>query len=389
MEHDRRMDGQRPRREATPPARQPVQSSRSPQTRQRKRGRNGKVFTNPWMYLLFIFGVSVVLAALCWTAANDVLALNKPYIDGGAVITVAEGDSYGSVVKQLKKNGLIESKTLFHMFSLFSGGKSKVLPGTYVLNTDMDYFALINGMGANSDSRMTISVTIPEGFKLDQIFARLEEQGVSSVEKLKDMAANHNYAFDFLKDIPLGDYHRLEGYLFPDTYEFYMGEDPRYVINKMLVNLDAQLTDDMRASIDQSGYSIHQILTMASLIERETDTTDRANISDVIHNRLKRPAGTNGKLEIDASIAYVLPEGEKVTKSHYESVDSVYNTYKYKGLPPGPIASPGMESIVAALNPSRNGYYYYVLGNDGKHIFAKTYAQHLANIDKVNAGAAG
>ncbi len=388
MEQDRRANGQRPRRDVTP-ARQSAPSSRSPQTRQRKRGRNGKVFANPWVYLLFIFGVSLVLAALCWVAANDVLALNKPLKEGGAVITVSEKDSYGSVVNQLKKNGLIESKTLFRMFSLFAGGKGKIAPGTYVLNTDMDYFALINGMGANSDSRMTTSVTIPEGFTLDEIFARLEEQGVSSVEKLKDMAANHNYAFDFLKDIPLGDYHRLEGYLFPDTYEFYMGEDARFVLNKMLVNLDSKLNEDLRAQIDRSGYSIHQILTMASLIERETDGTDRANISEVIHNRLKNRSATGGKIQIDASIAYVLPKGEKVTQAHYDSVDSVYNTYKYPGLPPGPIASPGMESIVAALNPSRNGYYYYVLGNDNKHIFAKTYAQHQANINRVNAGANG
>jgi UPF0755 protein len=305
------------------------------------------------------------------------LALNK--IEHSAVISVGEKDNYSSVVSQLKQNDIIKYKPLFRLFSMFAGGKDKVTPGTYVLNTDMDYHAIINGLSANSDRRMTTSVTIPEGFTTDQVFKLLEEKGVSTVQKLQETAATHNYAFSFLQDIPMNDYHRVEGYLFPDTYEFYMGEDARYVLNKMLANFDEKVTETMRQNMKSSGYSIRDILTIASMIEKETDGTDRENISSVIRNRLKKPTSeTAGKLNIDATIQYVLPEGQKVTQADYTGVNSPYNTYLHKGLPPGPIANPGIESIIAAMNPAKTSYYYYSLGKDGKHHFFNTFAEHNA-----------
>jgi UPF0755 protein len=358
------------------PRRQPSRQGKAPPPprKPKKRG-NGRVFSNPWVYLLFVFGISVILAALCWTAANDVLSLNKP--EHSAVIIIEEGDSYGSLVDQLAKNQIIEYKFVFRLFSTLAGGESKVTPGTYVLDTDMDYRAIISGLGANSDSRMTASVTIPEGYTLDHIFKTLEEKGVTTEEKLREMAASHNYAFSFLQEIPLGDYHRLEGYLFPDTYEFYMGEDPLYVLNKMLVNFDAKFTDALRNKIAGSKYNIRDTLILASMIEKETSGSDRGTISSVLHNRLEKPTSeTAGFLNIDATIQYVLPEGQTVTAGDYSSVQSPYNTYLHKGLPPGPIANPGMESVLAALNPENSGYYYYALGTDGVHHFFKNNSEH-------------
>ena len=202
---------------------------------------------------------------------------------------------------------------------------------------------------------------------MDQIFKRLEENGVSTVEKLQDMAATHDYAFSFLQEIPLGDYHRLEGYLFPDTYEFYMGEDPKTVINKMLVNFDRRFTDEMRAEVQENGYTVRDIVIIASMIERETDGSDRATISSVIYNRLNNPnAGTQGYLQIDATLVYAL--GRTITSEDY-TADTPYNTYTNKGLPPGPISNPGLASIQAAMDPENTNYYYYALGSDGTHSF--------------------
>lgn len=352
-------------------------SSRQPTTR--KRRRRGGIFKNPLVYLLFIFGVSAILAALCWTAANDVLALNKPY--DTAIITIGEDDSYGSVVKQLEQNDMIRSKTLFRLFSLMAGGKNKVAPGTYELNTNMDFYAILNGLSSNSDSRMRAFVTIPEGKNIDEIFQFLEESDVSTVKKLQETAATHPFAFSFLQDRPMNDYKRLEGYLFPDTYEFYKGEDPRYVINKMLVNFDAKLTEAMRSSIVSNGQTIHEIVIIASMIEKETDGQDRENISSVIWNRLKKPTSeTAGFINIDATIQYRLPKGEKVTTDHYKNFVDPYNTYKNKGLPPGPISNPGMSSIYAAMKPANTNYYFYSLGNDDLHHFFKTEAEHKAFI---------
>ena len=195
---------------------------------------------------------------------------------------------------------------------------------------------------------------------------------MSTVEELTEVAAEHDYNFSFLKDIPLGDASRLEGFLYPDTYQFNTPHSALYAINKMLVNFDQKYSDELRAKVAESGYSVRELLTIASLIEKETDGTDRTRIASVIYNRLDNPnAGTVGFLQIDATLAYI--NGGKVPTEADKEIDSPYNTYKYKGLPPGPIANPGLESIQAALNPEKTDYFYYVLGDDNVHHFFKIY----------------
>ena len=342
------------------------ETQRSSNTRRRKK-RSG--LSGAAIYAIFVIGVSALLACIGWVAANDVLALNKP--EKTATITITNDDSFGDVAEKLKNEGLIEYKFLFNLFATFTRSKDDVVAGTFTLNTDMDYRALLSGMSANSATRATVTVTIPEGYTVDQIFTLLEEKGVASVEDLQDMAANHDYAFSFLQDLELGDYHRLEGYLYPDTYEFTTPQNPLYVINKMLVRFDEQFTDAMRQEVADSGRTIHEIITIASMIEKETDGNDRADIASVIYNRLNNPSGgTQGYLQIDATLAYI--NGGKVPTEADKSIDSPYNTYLYKGLPAGPISNPGLESIKAAMNPNSTSHYYYALGDDGVHHFFKT-----------------
>ena len=342
------------------------ETQRSSNTRRRKK-RSG--LSGAAIYAIFVIGVSALLACIGWVAANDVLALNKP--EKTATITITNDDSFGDVAEKLKDEGLIEYKFLFNLFATFTRSKDDVVAGTFTLNTDMDYRALLSGMSANSATRATVTVTIPEGYTVDQIFTLLEEKGVASVEDLQDMAANHDYAFSFLQDLELGDYHRLEGYLYPDTYDFTTPQNPLYVINKMLVRFDEQFTDAMRQEVADSGRTIHEIITIASMIEKETDGNDRADIASVIYNRLNNPSGgTKGYLQIDATLAYI--NGGKVPTEADKSIDSPYNTYLYKGLPAGPISNPGLESIKAAMNPNSTSYYYYALGDDGVHHFFKT-----------------
>ena len=365
------------RRRPEEPERRRASQSQAQPPKKKKKKKKRSTLGSSMTYILMVFGISAILAVVGWTIANDLLALNKE--EATASIYVAEDADFGDVVDQLKDKGIINYKSVFSIFTTLSGGQDKISPGTYNLNTDMDYRAIINNLSSSSAARASAMVTIPEGYTMDQIFALLEDKGVSSVAKLQDMAANHDYAFSFLQDIPLGDYHRLEGYLFPDTYEFYMGEDPKYIINKMLVNFDAKVTDAMRQQIWDKGYSIGQVLTVASMIEKESDGTERATISSVIYNRMNNPSGgTQGYLQIDATIQYVLPEGEIVTSDHYASVQSPYNTYLNKGLPPGAICNPGLESIVAAINPESTNFYYYALGDDDKHHFFSSYSEHQA-----------
>ena len=352
------------RRHAAPPPRKKKKKKRS-------------ALSSSMIYILMVCGVSAILATLGWTMANDMLALNKDEVE--AVITIQDEKNFGKVADQLKDNDIINYKFLFRLFATFSGKANDIVPGQYKLDTSMDYSAILNNLSSSSASRMTTTVTIPEGYSMAQIFQLLEKKGVSTVEKLEDMAANHDYDFSFLQDIPMGEATRLEGYLFPDTYTFYLGEDPKYVINKMLVNFDAKVTDAIRQQIWDQGKSIGEILNVASMIEKETDGTDRATIASVIYNRLNNPSGgTQGYLQIDATIQYVLPEGEIVSKEDYKTVQSPYNTYLNKGLPPGPISNPGMEAIMAAINPESTNYYYYALGDDKVHHFFTSLSEHEA-----------
>ncbi len=153
-------------------------------------------------------------------------------------------------------------------------------------------------------------------------------------------------------------------------------------MNKFLSRLDEMLTEELREQAEEMGYSVHEILTVASIIERETTGSDRATIASVIYNRLERPTSeTQGFLNMDSTIYYVT--GTTVTVDDYQSVDSPYNTYLYTGLPPGPIANPGYSSIYAALNPEDTDYYYYTMNPEtGEHDFSSTYVEHTAKINK-------
>ena len=347
--------------------------------RPQRRRSSGRAMGFAMMYVIVVIGVSALLACLGWIAANDVLALNKAYKEETVTITqemIREDGTadVGQVSRLLKEKGLIQYRGLFSLFSSLTHGKNKIIAGSFTLNTDMDYRALISGMSWSSSSKAKVNVTIPEGYTVAQIFQLLEDSNVASVEDLNEMAADHDYAFSFLQDIPLGDPSRLEGYLFPDTYEFTTPHSALYVINKMLVRFDEVFTDEMRAQVEKSGKTIHEVLTVASLIERETDGTDQKRIASVIYNRLNDPtAETVGLLQIDATLTYI--NGGRVPVEADKQIDSPYNTYKYKGLPPGPIASPGLKAIQAAMDPEKTSYFYYVLGDDNVHHFFKTYSE--------------
>ena len=253
----------------------------------------------------------------------------------------------------------------------------------------MDYRALLNSLSSSSSNRKEVEVTITEGMTVQQIFQLLEEEGVSTVEKLNDMAANHDYAFSFLQDIPLGDPNRLEGYLFPDTYEFYVGHNAEDALDRLIRNFVSRMDEDRMTQVEESSYSLQEIITIASLIEEETDGTDQANIASVIYNRLEgsgNKQGTYGLLQIDASLLYALPDHTGPITSADMQTDSPYNLYQNAGLPPTPISNPGLASIDAALNPNSTDYYYYALGTDGKHHFSTTLAEHNAFVNSSSYG---
>ena len=375
------------------PRRDQSAQSGQPQSRPRKRAARRRStaarVAGSFLYVLLVIGASGVLATVGWVWACDLLGLNKEY--ASTEIVIDDSTDFSAVVDTLEKEGLIEYKFLFKLYAAFSHAENKIAPGTYELNTEMDYHALVSSMGSSSAARKTADVTIQEGLTIDQLFELLDKRGVTSVDKLRDMAANHDYAFDWLRDRPLGDYHRLEGYLFPDTYTFELGENPKYVLNKMLVNFDAKMDEYMaQYTGEDAQYSLHDIVTIASMIEKETDGTnndernDYRSIASVIYNRLENPeAETVGYLQIDATLVYL--NGGKVPTVADRAIDSPYNTYLYKGLPAGPISNPGMTSLLAAMNPADSNYYYYVLNPEtNQHEYSRTYAEHEVLVNRYS-----
>ena len=170
----------------------------------------------------------------------------------------------------------------------------------------------------------------------------------------------------------------------PDTYTFYTPHDPVLALNKLMVYFDSQMTEDLMSQVESSGYTLHEILTIASLIEREATSTDRTEVSAVIHNRLKNTSATQGLLQVDATLVYI--NGGKVPTLADREIESPYNTYLYQGLPAGPISNPGMQSLLAAMNPDSTNYYYYVLNPETKeHEFTRTYAEHDALVQRYQS----
>ncbi len=361
-------------------AREVRRSHASQQARKNGPARRRRKHINPLIYLLVVLLSSAILAGVGWLLMSDFCAFNRGAITNVTVEITAE-DDMGSIAGKLEEAGLIRYKWFFQLFAAFADAENEIGIGTYELNTDMDYRALITGM-RNSSGNMnadTVRVTIPEGYTVAQTIALLAKNEVNTEEALLEAAKTADFDYSFI-DNSSEDISRLEGYLFPDTYEFYIGHDPESALGRLLSNFDRKMTEDRLAQVEDSGYSLAEIITIASLIEKETDGTDQSMIASVIYNRLNDSGshGTYKMLNIDASLLYALPDHTGAITNEDKAVDSPYNLYKYAGLPPTPIANPGTASIDAALYPSSSDYYYYALGKDGLHHFSETLEEHNA-----------
>ena len=371
-----------PPREVPPPAaapQQPTPTDTVPTGKTRKKQRRS-LPTNIAEGVIYVGGIlliSFILATIGWRWAGDVLALNKEPLT--ASVTITEGESLGDVTAELKEKGLVKYGYLFQLFASFTHKAEKITAGSYELSTVMDYSALLNNISSTSAYRETVTVTIPEGYTVEEIFKLMENKGVCSYNDLLKVAQEETFDFDFLKDVKTTKEKRLEGYLFPDTYEFYKGADAKNVINTMLKNFNDRFDSKMEAEMQLLGYSKNDIIIMASIIEKETDGGDQRNIASVIQNRLKNTWATpKGYLQVDSTIQYLLKERKKKLTDKDLEIDSPYNTYKNPGLPIGPICNPGLTAIEAALEPNKTNYYYFMLGKDGTTHFFDTEAAFLA-----------
>lgn len=394
--------------EATPEDPEPQQQEAPPVRKKRPRNKHSYgLFSIPhilttlvWLGLVVAIGAS--LGRMLWLCAADVLAFGRP--DQTVYVTITKTDTLDSVAEKLHRAGLINYPGLFKLYGQLSNIMDDLSIGTYELNTLYDYHALSTSMSEKPAMRVTVNVTIPEGYNCAQIFALLEEKEVCTAAELEEYASTSLFAdYWFLEGTERGSKYCLEGFLFPDTYEFYVDSDAKEVYIKLLAAFDYRFTDTMKEKLaklnetlsakmkknglDQSYIDAHQVtirevVIVASLIEKESSgiEDDSYNISSVIYNRLTNP-GNHPYLGLNSTLVYYTGRNELTSEDFKD--DHPYNTYTRPGLVPGPIANPGRSSLDAALDPADTKYYYFVLNpKTGTHEYSKTYEEHQKKVEE-------
>ena len=302
------------------------------------------------------------------------------------VVEIPEDASDRTIAKILKRKGLIKYPLAFMQRLEDEGFEDRLASGTYTLNTGMNTLDMMRVMEQEEEQEEIVQeqkkLVVPEGFSIDQIAERCEEQDICSAKDFRNAVRSVTKSdFPFLEDVPMGANvrYKLEGYLFPATYPIDDDTTAASLVRDMLDAFEANYDEDIRNLAEDKGLNSFQVLNMAAIIERECKKpSERAVIAGVIYNRLKEGM----LLQIDSTILYPLTEGlynhEEVIYDDLEC-DSEYNTYLYEGLPVGPICNPGLECIWAALTPDENEYLYYHLVNEetGEHAFYETYDEHL------------
>lgn len=315
------------------------------------------------------------LGILCLIVLLIGVSLTLPPTSSEAVVhfEVTVGSSSRTIAKQLVDQKLIRSEYAFRLAVRYRGTGRHLQAGTYVLRQNLALWDLLDQL--EKGQVRLVSWTVPEGLTTSAIAELWETSGFGTAEAFRKASTSER----LLKRYGLTD-KTVEGYLFPNTYKFAKGTTTEKVVEMMLDEFKQQWTGKFDEDAANLGRTRHEIVTLASVIEKEAQFgVERPRISSVFHNRLTR----KWKLQADPTVLYALGNPESpLTKADLQ-MDSPYNTYKHKGLPPGPIANPGIDSIIAALRPEKTDYLYFVAIGEGKHHFSKTLSEHNRMIRKM------
>ncbi len=297
------------------------------------------------------------------------------------LVSIPAGSSSLRVAGILAEKGLVRHALVFRYYAKHRGLDQQLQAGNYMFAYGMTMDQLLQELAAGNVYRPTVTVTIPEGFLLEQIAQRLAQEGLVDHEEFMLLATE---TVPILGRVEAGQRYALEGYLFPDTYEFSETVTPLEILTRMQSRLEEVLTPAMRERAKELALDIHQVITLASLVEREVQSPQESPlVAAVIHNRL----ALGMPLQICASVIYALGEHRDRLLYADLEVESPFNTYRHVGLPPGPIAAPGKRAIMAVLYPADVDYLFYVLKEDGSgtHYFGSDYAEHQANIRRARS----
>lgn len=358
------------------------------------------------VYLVFVIASSIIIAYYGITISNDVFAFVK---DSDEVkIVVNEGDSARDIAKKLKKAGVINYPSVFTLYNSFKNRNSETpqefVADTYVFNSDLNYDELILKFEKSAPVRSVVDITFPEGLSVDEMIDIFLENGIGTregfVEAVKssliyDMQYPYLIALQEKEKEGFNDGRKyaLEGYLYPDTYQFYTDTSEIDAVSKLLRTFNVRFEEEYYVRCEELSLTVDEIVNIASIVQKETKySSEYPIVSSLYHNRLNNPSSFP-RLQCDSTYLYAYPERrEGLTLDEMKTSDSPYSTYSHDGLPPSAICNPSLDAIIAALYPNAESssgvsytYYYMYARPNGYHYFARTDAEHQANIQKANA----
>lgn len=367
-----------------------------------KAGRNKKVFRIAWIVLIAM--ITVIVAQFLLTGCNDFLAIKRTD-ESEATIRIKAGYTVEGLADLLEDEGVIDSKEFFVMFADLTGKADDIIPGIYHIPRNKDYLGILNHLQFSGNVQSTIEVVIPEGTNVLELVELLYTEGVTSEEDKEEflrLCNSDEFDEDFtfladIKDNPDREY-KLEGYLFPDTYEFYIDEAPEQTIRRFLNNFEQRFFDyeyDIEGYenpvtlsqlvYDNGEYTLDEYVNMASIIQAEAaNNEDMYSVSSVIHNRLEYGEQEGiYRLDMDSTVFYPYKNKNAVPENIRDSFESKYDTYDNKGLPPGAINSPSIEALTASIIPEDSDYLYFCHSADGQSFYAETFSEHQSNLSKA------
>lgn len=361
---------------------------RKHRTKARKRGFGCLGST---VYLAVIIVLSIVLASFVLTVANDITGLVKDDVE--ITVEIPDGANLTEIAAVLKENGLINNELGLLVFARLFESSRTYQTGTFTLNPRMGYQEMLKALSQVTTVKETVNVTFVEGKTIEEIAAILESNGVCSATEFLKAVEENDYSEDysFVADIPENEdrIYKLEGYIFPDTYQFYKASDADTVVKAFLKNFDNRFSEELREEAKKQGMTVEEVVNLASIVQKEGASKKTMQmVAAVFHNRLDKPS-SYPYLQSNATLSYSL--GEPLIWMDEEDMQNPdpYNSYNHKGLPPSAICNPGLDAIKAVLYPDDNDYYYFVTDSNSKFYFSKTSSQHekqVANIKKNGVG---
>ena len=317
-----------------------------------------------YLYILIVFGI--VLASYWY----EVYVPKNFFSEQLMEYKAPKGWGDEEISDELQKLGIIKSNYAFRIYVIFSGNNGKIQAGKYLLSAKMSIAEIVNKMAKGQV--MKENITILEGWSLRQVKEYLLDKNICTTEEFSQITnKDFTQEFLFLEDKPKDL--SLEGYIFPDTYEISVGENCEQIIKKTLNNFGKKVTQELTLEIIRQKRSVFDIVRIASILEKEVASLkDKKIVAGILNNRLE----IGMPLQVDSSINYITGKNDPGALIIDTKIDSLYNTYKYAGLPVGPISNPGLDSIISAIYPTDNNYFYYLSAKDGTTIFSKTLQEH-------------